>query len=75
MNIADYIKIISTSNKVLHFKAKGFWSNELIGQHESAIFNVWKNAVDSFKGQKFISLPDLSEFKPANKRAKNLWLN
>jgi hypothetical protein len=63
MAISDSIEIISKTNKGLHFKVKVFWSNQLIVQHEKAIFDVWKNVVDSFGRQKFISFSDLSEFK------------
>lgn len=72
MDINDYIEIISTSNKVLHFKVKGFWSNKLISCCEDKIFQVWKKAVDSFGGQKFISLPDLTEFKPSQEKGTEL---
>ncbi len=68
----DYFQIKSTENRILYFEVKGFWSDIIVEKLSNEIFNSWKKAVDSYQGKKFISIPDMTNFKVARDKGKAL---
>ncbi|MBT3602962.1 MAG: hypothetical protein HN521_07830 [Candidatus Latescibacteria bacterium] len=72
MDLSDFFEIRSLEDSVFHFKLKGLWTDEVSDQIEEQYLQMWKEAVDSMQGERFIVLADTQEFKPPYQRAKLL---
>lgn len=70
MDIAEYFEVVSTNDRVFHFRLKGFWTDKVAEQIGERFLSLFKNAVDSMDGEKFLALADTSEFKPPYSKAK-----
>jgi hypothetical protein len=70
MNITDYFEVVSTEDRVLHFRLKGFWSEGVMEQMETQFIALFKNTVDSMGRQGFLVLADTTAFKVPSAGAK-----
>ncbi len=70
MSITDYFEVVSTEDRVFHFRLKGLWSEEVAEQIETQFVALFKKAVDSMGGQGFIALADTTMFKAPSEGAK-----
>lgn len=71
-NSNEYFNIVSTEGRILFFEVKGFWSDVAVERFEEHAFASWKNAVDSYDGEAFVSMPDMTNFKVARSKGKAL---
>jgi hypothetical protein len=63
MDVSRYFRIVSAENNVVHVEHRGSWSDELIEQMGDEFFRLWKDAVDSMGGERFIVLADVTGFE------------
>ena len=63
MEISRYFRIVSAENNVVHVEHRGSWTDEVIEQMGDEFFRLWKNAIDSMGGERFIVLADVSDFQ------------
>lgn len=63
MDISKYFRIVSAENSVVHVEHRGSWSDKVIEQMGDEFFRLWKDAVDSIGGERFIVLADLTDFR------------
>ena len=63
MDVSKYIRIVSAEDNIIHVEHRGNWTDEVIEQMGDEFFRVWKNAVDSMEGERFIALADVSNFE------------
>ena len=59
-DVSDYYRIISVEDNVIHAELMGFWSDEVIEQFGSEIQTMFREAVVSLGGKRFILLADWS---------------
>ena len=71
MPLQDYFRVISASNRVLHFELKGFWNQDVVQNRGEEFVSAFKSAVDQMNGR-FVALADASDFKPYTAEAKRL---
>ena len=72
MNTSDYFEVVSTDNRVFHLRLKGFWTDKVVLQIGTEFLALFKEAVDSMGGEKFLVLADTSQFKPPSLSAKEV---
>ena len=72
MDISDYLEVLSTEDRILHFKVKGFWTDEVVAQLGTQTLALLKEAVDSMGGKRFLALSDTTEFKPPSLEVKEI---
>lgn len=70
MNYADYFEVVSTNDRVFHFRLKGFWSDEVMVELEKPFLTQFFQSVDSMSGQSFVTLADTTVFKTPSHKAK-----
>ena len=63
MDVSKYFRIVSAENNVVHVEHRGSWSDEVIEQMGDEFFRLWKEAVDSMEGERFIVLADVAGFQ------------
>ncbi len=72
MAIADYFFVVSTKDSVFHFQLKGLWTEDVVVQISTQMLALFKQAVDSMGGRRFLVLADLREFLPPAQQAKEI---
>lgn len=70
MKITDYFEVVSTSDRVFHFRMKGFWTDALVAQISTQFLRQFNEAVDSMRGRRFLALADLTGLKPPSEKTK-----
>lgn len=66
MDVSKYFEIVSAKDRVIHVEHRGNWTNAVINQMGDEFFRLWKEAVDSMGGERFIVLADVSNFETVN---------
>lgn len=72
MNVADYLKIVSTEGRILHFECHGFWSTGVMKELGDQMWKQWVAAIDTFRGRPYVALVDVSRFKPGSDEGKDM---
>jgi hypothetical protein len=70
VDVSKYFRIISAENNVVHVEHRGSWTDEVIEQMGDEFFRLWKNAIDSMGGERFIVLADVSGFQAVGPKLK-----
>ena len=72
MSIASYFSVVSTRDRVFHFQLKGLWTEVVVVQISTQMLALFKQAVDSMEGRRFLVLADLRAFLPPAQQAKEV---
>ncbi|MEI8306008.1 MAG: hypothetical protein WCF99_02970 [Chloroflexales bacterium] len=70
MKITDYFEVVSTNDRVVYVRLKGFWTDALVAQISTQFLKQFNEAVDSMRGKRFLTLADLTELKPPSEKTK-----
>jgi hypothetical protein len=60
-DVSNYIRVASIKDNVVNIELKGFWSDQVIEEYGPEIQRVFKEAVTSLRGKRFILVADWSE--------------
>jgi hypothetical protein len=72
MEASDYFEIVSTEDRVFHFRVMGFWTDEVLAQIGTQFLDRIEQGVDSMGGEKFLLLVDTTEFKPPSQKVREV---
>ncbi|MEI7646148.1 MAG: hypothetical protein WCJ55_17910 [Chloroflexales bacterium] len=70
MKITEYFEVVSTNDRVVHVRLKGFWTDALVAQISTQFLKQFNEAVDRMRGGRFLALADLTELKPPSEKTK-----
>ena len=70
MDTSDYFEVVSTQDRVFHFRLKGFWTAEVAAQAGVQFLTIFNEVVESMGGKKFLILADNTDFKSPSKEVK-----
>jgi hypothetical protein len=59
-DVSDYYRIVSVEDNAIYAELKGFWSDEVIAQFGPEIQTMFREAVMSLEGKRFILVADWS---------------
>lgn len=70
MDITNYFEVVSTEDRVFHFKIKNFWDDNFVKNGGPVFWDSFVKGVDSFGKKKFVVLADMSAFKAPSEETK-----
>jgi hypothetical protein len=72
MESSDYFEIVSTEDRVFHFRVIGFWTDEVLAQIGAQFLDLIERGVDSMGRERFLLLVDTTEFRPPSEKVREV---